>query len=295
MLAIAVAGAACSGPTAAPADPGPATPPPQPPPRTSWTLSHRLLKTPGMPIVGQQIGVYDEGTSVTLGRTAQGAARDCFVTLSVPGSGGPGNMVGEKVPTRVHGRPGFRNGAGAEGDYLMWRLKSGAWVMVSCEALDSSRAIAKIAAAVQVKQSSIAVPFGIRTLPAGYGIASISNTVKPDSATLYVGRPHVDGGQPEPDLEISYEGSDKPLHRPTGRTITIAGRPAMLDETPRNPVVCVLVQQHHVCVSTVSDDTGPYPDRSAELPAIRSIAEGLFYAKDLGNRTTWMAADRVLG
>ncbi len=85
------------------------------------------------------------------------------------------------------------------------------------------------------------------------------------------------------------------MHQPTGRAITVKGRPALLNEEPRSPDVCVLVQEQYVCVGTSTSDTGPYPDRSKEVPTLISIAEALTFPKDLNDRSTWFAADRVFG
>lgn len=93
---------------------------------------------------------------------------------------------------------------------------------------------------------------------------------------------------------ISYEPRE-PLYRPTGRSITVQGRPAMLNEDREGPGVCVFVQQSYLCVTGFTSDTGPYPDRSGEIPSIIAIAESMTFADDLDDRSTWFAADRVFG
>ena len=69
----------------------------------------------------------------------------------------------------------------------------------------------------------------------------------------------------------------------------------MLSEDRENPGVCVLVQQRYVCVSAHSGDTGPYPDRSKEIPTLLTIAEGLRFPDDLEDRSTWFRAESVFG
>ena len=296
VIATAAVIAACGGPAATPPDPGPASEPPQPPPRTSWALGHRLPTSQNLRIVAQRIGFYDESTGVTLGRTTDGTDVECYVTVSVPGWGGPDNMVGEKIPTRVQGHPGYRSGKGAEGDYLMWRAAGDKWVMTSCQPPGGQRSISLVAAAVRMQKSSIAVPFGLRALPDGWGIASVSDDRNQNTTKVFVGRsPLPARGLPESEIEISYEGGADPLHKPSGRNLTVNGRPALLDETPRSPSLCVLVQGRHVCISSSLDDTGPYPDRSAEVPVLIAIAENLVFAKNLADRSTWLPAERVLG
>jgi hypothetical protein len=59
--------------------------------------------------------------------------------------------------------------------------------------------------------------------------------------------------------------------------------------------VCVFEQQRYICVSASSGDTGPYPDRSGEIPTLVRIAEGLRFAADLDDRSTWFRAESVFG
>lgn len=96
--------------------------PSSPATRTHWELSHRVVDAPGLRVTDQRIGHWDESTSVAVSGANGGATDDCYVAVAVPGHGGPDNMVGEKVTTTFHGQPAVRNGVGAEGDYLMWRL-----------------------------------------------------------------------------------------------------------------------------------------------------------------------------
>lgn len=290
VIAIAVVLGACA-PGQVP-DREPDTEPAQPPARTSWTLGHRIVESKSLRVVGRHIDQYEESTSVTLGPAADGADPGCFVTVSVPGSGGPDNMVGEKIPTRVRSRPGIRSGAGAEGAYLMWHLEDGRWVMVGCDHPDDYRSVDVVAAAVQLRPSSIAVPFGLKTLPVGYGLSIISQNLRSGSTSVYLGRMRTKLGGAEADLEISLEGRD-PVHLPTGRQITIKGRPAMLNEAPRGPGVCIFVQEHYVCVTVYLSDTGDHPDRSDEIPTLIRIGEGLSYADNLDDRSTWLPAERV--
>ena len=55
------------------------------------------------------------------------------------------------------------------------------------------------------------------------------------------------------------------------------------------------VQQRYLCVSASSGDTGPCPDRSGEIPTLIKIAEGLRFAEDLEDRSTWLRAESVFG
>jgi hypothetical protein len=69
----------------------------------------------------------------------------------------------------------------------------------------------------------------------------------------------------------------------------------MLNEEPTSPGLCVFEQQHYLCVWTSTDDTGPHPDRSGEIPTLIQIAEGLRFAKDLDDMSTWFRAEQVFG
>jgi hypothetical protein len=68
----------------------------------------------------------------------------------------------------------------------------------------------------------------------------------------------------------------------------------MLNES-KDPGLCIQVQQRYLCVSTYSDDTAPNPDRSAEIPTLIRITEGLRFPEDLGDRSTWFRAEQVFG
>jgi hypothetical protein len=284
----------CEQPTDPPPD-ARVDPAQNPPARTTWVLGHRVVESDGIRIVGKRIGHYDEATSVSLGRDADGFEIGCHVSVSVPGRGGPDTMVGEKVPATVQGRRGFRSGKGAEGDYVMWQIPDESWVLTSCDRPEQRRFVDVVAAAVQLRTSTLRLPFQSDPLPRGYGISSaFQEDLDDGSSGVYLGRIRPRFGHAEVDIEISYRTGER-RHQPTGRDITVNGRPAMLDEEPRSPGVCVLVQQRYVCVRSATSDTGPYPDRSEEIPLLISLAEGLTFARDLDDQSTWFAADRAFG
>ncbi|WP_375425636.1 hypothetical protein [uncultured Friedmanniella sp.] len=258
----------------------------QPDVRTTWALRHRVVESDGLRITHRSISAFEESTGVSLG---PGQDDSCYVSVSAPGQGGPDNKVGEKVATRFKGRPAVRDGAGAEGPYLMWRLGGDSWVEVSC--LEPGP-IDTVAAAVRLTHSSVTLPFGLDSLPEGYQLAQIEQDLGRGTTDLYVGR--VELGLPDSDLQISLLGPEV-LRAPAGRTVTIQGLPALLDDKPTSPRVCVPVQSHHICVGITPSDTGPYPDRSAEIPTLLAIAEQLSYAADLDDRSTWTPAEKFFG
>jgi len=174
----------------------------------------------------------------------------------------------------------------------MWQLPDGAWVLVSCGQLDDRRSVDLVAAAVRIRKTSIAVPFDLGALPDGYGVSSIQQDLDPQSSNVYVGA--VRPAHAEADLQISYDTGER-RRQPKGRAITINGRQALLAEEPRSPAVCILVQNQYVCLSSSTDDYGPYPDRSKDVPTLLSIARALTFAQDLTDQSTWYAADRVFG
>jgi hypothetical protein len=259
-----------------------------PPARTTWTLRHQVVESEHLKIISSSAGQYDESTGLSL--VASGD-ESCYVTLSVPGQGGPDNKVGEKVTTQFRGRTAIRDGAGSEGPYLMWQVSGGSWLEVACE---DSRSVDVAAAAVRLRASTLALPFEVASLPEGYQVAQIMQDRQHGSTDVYVGRVQPQFGLPDSDLQISLEGQDR-LREPSGRAVTVNGLPALVSEEPRSPQVCVSVQAHHVCVGITASDTGPYPDRSAELPTLLAIAEQLRYAPDLEDRSTWFPAQDVFG
>ncbi len=54
-------------------------------------------------------------------------------------------------------------------------------------------------------------------------------------------------------------------------------------------------QGRWIRVGITASDTGPYPNRRSELPALQEIAESLTFADDLADPSTWLAADGVFG
>ena len=277
----------------------PAPPPPTeiphtgPDARTHWELRHRLLDTRGLSVVGQQIDHGGESTTVRLTDAATNVSEDCFVALSVPGQGGPDNKVGERVATTYEGRPAVRSGAGAEADYLMWRLEDDSWVEVSCAGLDSRTSIERVAAAVDLEPTPIMIPFDVG-LPDGYAPAAIVVDLDRPSGRVYVGRLGRRPWSPEAELDLAY-GAPELSSAPPGAPTTHAGRPARVDDTSTSPAVWVQEQGRWVYAGVTASDTGPYPNRRSELPAIRAIAESFTFAEDLTDPSTWLAADGVFG
>lgn len=166
--------------------------------------------------------------------------------------------------------------------------------MVSCDDPDDPGPVDLVAAAVQLAPSSVRLPFGLTALPKGYGVSQITQDRTAESTTVYVGRVSTALDLPDSDLEIIYVGRD-PMRTPGGRPVTVGGRPAVLDENRTSPEVCVAVQHRDVCVGITPNDTGPYPDRSADIPTLLALAGALTYAADLDDRSTWFAADQVFG
>ena len=70
---------------------------------------------------------------------------------------------------------------------------------------------------------------------------------------------------------------------------------ARLSEDLRWPRLCLAEQGHQICIGAESSDTGPYPDRSAEVPVLLAVAEALRFPADLDDRSSWFAAEDVFG
>ena len=197
VVSLSVAG--CTAPPPVPTE----TPHPGPPARTHWELRHRLLDTAGLRVVGQQLDAGGESTTVRLTDPATAVSEDCYVALSVPGEGGPENRVGEQTSTTYDGHPAVRSGAGAEADYLMWRLEDDSWVEVSCGRFDSWTSIERVAAAVDLEPTPIMIPFDVE-LPDGYGVAAISNDLDQPSGRVHLGRLGRQPWSPEAELDVAY-------------------------------------------------------------------------------------------
>jgi hypothetical protein len=263
----------------------------QPAPRTTWALRHRVVESKDLKISGTSVGHYDESTGVSFGPVG---ADSCSASVSAPGRGGPDLMVGEKIPTEFRGVPAIRSGSGAEGAYLMWQLPDSSWVMATCGDPDDPGPVDAIAAAIQLEPSSVRLPFDLTQLPKGYGVSQITQTRSPSSTSVYVGPilpPYDFAGS---DLEIVYAAAD-PSTPPTGRAITVGGRPALLYEDRQHPQVCESVQGRQVCVRITPSDTGPYPNRAKEIPTLIALADALTYAADFDDQSTWFTADDVFG
>jgi hypothetical protein len=177
----------------------------------------------------------------------------------------------------------------------MWQHAGDAWTQVACSGSGQRRFVDALADAVQFRSSSILLPFDLDALPEGHGLSSIHSDLSQASTEVYFGVVNPAFGHADPDSVISYEAGPEPLRHPTGRPITVNGRNAMLNEDREDPSVCVFEQQRYICVSAYSGDTGPYPDRSGEIPTLLRIAEGLRFAADLDDRSTWFRAESVFG
>lgn len=261
-----------------------------PPPRPSWELRHRVQESSALRVVGHHADAYGESTSVRL-RRDDGTRDECVVALTAAGYGGPEHWVGDQLPTRVQGRPGVRNGAGAEAGYVLWQLDDGAWVEVSCDELEDRRPVETVAAAVRLRRASIPVPFGLAELPEGLAVSAVQQG--PDVVQVHLGRVAPRTGRAGPEVEIRY-GTGQWALQPTGRAVTLGGRPALVEDDPRDPSVCVAVQGRDICVFPTPDDTDPDADHADELPTLLAVATALTFAPDLGDRSTWFEADRVL-
>lgn len=264
-----------------------------PPARTHWELRHRLLDTKGLRVVGQQLDAGGESSTVRLTDAATAVSQDCYVSLSVPGEGGPDNKVGQQVSTTYDGHPAVRNGAGAESDYLMWQLDDDSWVEVSCDGSDPETSIQRVAAAVDLEPAPIMIPFDVE-LPDGYAVAGIVVDLERPSGRVHVGRLGRQPWSPEAELDLAY-GAPELSTDPPGDPTTLGGRPARVDETRTSPAVWVQEQGRWLYVGVTASDTGSSADRRDELPALRSIADSLSPAAVLGDTATWLAADGVFG
>jgi hypothetical protein len=285
---------ACSGSFGPPLDPD--DPASGVPARTSWTLSHRVVESDAIRITGGSMGHYDESTSLSVGRDGNGQDENgqdqrCSVSMSAEGQGGPDMEVGDKVATTVQGRPGFRSGAGAERPYLMWQHDGRRWTQVSCP---EERFLDDVARAVQFRPSSLALPFGLSPLPTGYGLSQVISDSEQGSHAVYLGKVVAAFGHAESDIVVSYETGALRVTSPVGRATTVKGRPAVLNEDREAPGVCIAEQSRYVCGGAYVTDTGPYPDRTGEIPTLLRIAEGLRFAPDLGERATWLESRDAL-
>ncbi|MFT4165299.1 MAG: hypothetical protein QM650_08655 [Microlunatus sp.] len=278
---------ACSGPTVPMPDETVAS---EPNARTHWVMRHRVTAGPGIEVVTQTLADQHESTGAAVANKTTKQRDDCYVSLSNPDQGGPGNMVGEKIETTFDGHPAVRNGAGAEADYLMWQLTDRSWVLVSCSDENSRASIDRLAGAVKFTPTTIPVPVDF-DVPRSVRLSSVSVDLANSSAQIYLNAFRTgDRG----DLSITV-GHPEETPNPDGRSTTIAGHPAVVFDGKISPMVWVQEQGRWVRVAAATSDTGPYPDRSGELPAVRALAESLTFARDLSDPTTWFPAEDVFG
>jgi len=263
----------------------PVTSGPPAPVRSTWRLGHRIPASSGFRVVARSVSAYEESTTVV-----RGGAK-CYISHNPSGTYGPENMVGEKIPVEVAGRPGVRDGAGAEGAYLMWQQPDQSWASSSCYPDEDPRQLLRAAEAVVWKPSSIALPFDLQTLPAGYDVASIDTDLQTGSTGVHIGLP-LGPGSAAADLVLSF---DPPYGVTGGRPVAVGGRTGTLSEDPQSPRLCLVEQGHQVCVGAESSDTGPYPDRSDQVPTLLAIAGALRFPADLSDRSDWFAAEDVFG
>ena len=261
------------------------------PVREHWQLGQSVPESSTVRVVGQRLDGYSESSRVSFSTGRDGATTECAVTFYVPGWGGPENKVGEQVPTTVQGRPGVRNGAGAEGDYLIWQRPDGTWAESSCEDEGSSAFQDRLAALVTDEPSDVLLPFDVEALPRGLRATSIQRDLGTGETTVRASGRAEDFGRTRTDLVLTFDG---PFDEP-GRATVIGGHPATVNESPKFPGLCLEVQGHDVCVGADSDDTGPYPDRSDELPVMTALAEALRFPDDLADRSSWFPAQDVFG
>lgn len=278
---------ACSGPTT----PMPEeTYAPEPNARTHWELRHRIVETPGIEVTTQWLGDQTEGTGVVLGDATTQRSEECYVSVGSPGDEGPGNMVGEKIETSFEGHPAVRNGAGAEGDYLMWQLSDNSWVQVSCSSEGSRKSIDRVASAVEFTPTTIRIPVDLKP----------SAGTRPSNISVDLAKPgfriHLDAARSDNrgDLTVWMPGEDQ-AEQPAGKSATVAGRPAVISDTKISPAVWMQEQGSWIYVGADTSDYGPYPDRSSEMPAVRDLAESLTFAPDLSDPATWFSAEDVFG
>ena len=255
------------------------TPHPGPPARTHWELRHRLLDTAGLRVVGQQLDAAGESTTVRLTDAATAVSEDCYVALSVPGEGGPENRVGEQTGTTYDGHPAVRSGAGAEADYLLWRLEDDSWVEVSCGRFDSWTSIERVAAAVDLEPTPIMIPFDVE-LPDGYGVAAISNDLDQPSGRVHLGRLGRQPWSPEAELDVAY-GAPELSTDPPGNPTTLAGRQARVDDTKTSPAVWVQEQGRWIFVGVTPATRARTRTARPSCRRCESLAERISFADDL--------------
>jgi hypothetical protein len=279
---VAASGCTASGDApSTPADPGPV--------RDSWRLGHRIPASSGLRVVARSVTRWEESTQVLLGPDD---ADGCGVSWHPAGTYGPDNMVGDKVAVEVAGRPGVRDGGGAEGPYLMWQPPgSQAWASVTCYPEEDPAVHLRVAEAVVWEPSSLPLPFDLTALPPGYEVRGIDSDLRTGRSDVRIGPPL--GTSPaDAGLLLSY---DDPFLGGATRAVNVGGRSATLSEDARWPRLCLLEQGHRICVGAESSDTGPYPDRSAEVPTLLAVAEALEFPADLDDRSSWFRAEDVFG
>lgn len=260
--------------------------PDAPPPPASWSLRHRVRETTDITVVSAGIDRYGEYSELAVRSPGRRTPDTCYVTAAVVGHGGPDDRVGEKVADSVRGRPALRGGAGAEAPYVIWQAADRRWIGVDC---GTERSLSPAAARVETsRRTTLLLPVALDTLPAGFRVDGLDVGTEPAQLRL-----QLSGPGPHDDLQVQL--SPGPLSaEPSGDRTEVAGRPALRNDDPRFPGLCVLAGgDTYACVGPPASDTGPYPDRSDQVPTIETVARSLRFA-DLEDPRTWFEADSAL-
>lgn len=259
------------------------------PVRDTWQLGYRVPASSGLHVVSRSVTRWEESTQVRLEPDDEDG---CSVSWHPAGTYGPADMVGEQVAVEVAGRPAVRDGDGAEASYLMWQPAGReAWAVVSCYPDEDPALHRRVAEAVVWEPSSVLLPFDLTALPAGYAVRGVDGDLRTGRTDVRIGPP-LGTGPADAGLLLSY---DDPFAGGPAQPVRVGARSATLTEDARWPRLCLLEQGHRVCVGAEASDTGPHPDRSAEVPVLRAVAEALRFPPDLEDRSSWSRAEDVFG
>lgn len=226
------------------------------------------------------------------------AGETCSAEVFAPGKFDPRELATVRTPVTVQGRHGWyttldiHNGARPR---VAWQYAANAWAMVACtepsgESLDASL---RLANSLTFGRRQVPAPFAIEYVPAGLAVDAIEpmteaggNTFKAHNAL---------GSRGSPRLEIGYVHGTSPTATVTPqvgpsnsgpKSLTINGRPATLT-TGRDSIALVITGegfQAQVSIRRLDD---------AANEAVR-VAEGLSFAADPEDATTWFDATEAL-
>lgn len=238
-------------------------------------------------------------TFETTGLTPSGSGKpSCTVEVDRPGAAPRDPLPVRSEAVRVGSQSArFGRQAGSGTDVVYWRHGGGAWASVTCFG-EPKKIILALAARVRFGHFPIPLPVGLKQIPAGFAVSSVSmnqqhpqnswsvdlSSVAPEAAGLAIS---IGSGPALPGTSTSWMRGD-------GRRATLtrwvsSGPVGHLDIT-----LCVENGRGGVCLQP-RNVRPPTSVSDAQISAVLSrVCDQLIFAPSPDDPSTWFASDAVL-